>query len=160
MTNMARKVLTRVAEAVVAEPISALTSSRADVEDLVSSRPTTFSDNSSGVKIHLLISLTMTPSRRLEAMVARKNNQTNKGEEDSKPLVQWVVVSSMMMMMTFSAGDSGAASEAGQCSNRCDRLVEAEDINKCSSQALVAWAWAEAWANLCQHKLTSRMASV
>jgi len=158
MTNMARKVLTRVAEAVVAEPISALTSSRADVEDLVSSRPTTFSDNSSGVKIHLLISLTMTPSRRLVAMVARKNNQTNKGEEDSKPLVQWVVVSSTMM--TFSAGDSVAASEAGQCSNRCNRLVEAEDINKCSSQALVAWAWAEAWANLCQHKPTSRMASV
>ena len=92
-------------------------------------------------------------------MAVGRNNQTNKGEEDSKPLAQWVEVSSTMMMTSLVV-DSGAASEAGQCSNRCDRLVEAEDINKCSSQALVAWAWAEAWANLCQHKLTSRMASV
>ena len=64
MTNMARKVWTRVVEAaVVVVPISALTSSRAeDVEDLASSRPTTFSDSSSEVEIHLLISLTMIPS--------------------------------------------------------------------------------------------------
>ena len=63
MTNMARKVSTRVVEAVVVVPISALTSSRAeDVEDLASSRPTTFSDSSSEVEIHLLISLTTIPS--------------------------------------------------------------------------------------------------
>ena len=63
MTNMARKVSTRVVEAAVVVPISALTSSRAeDVEDLASSRLTTFSDSSSEEEIHLLISLTMIPS--------------------------------------------------------------------------------------------------
>ena len=92
-------------------------------------------------------------------MAVGRNNQTNKGEEDSKPLAQWVEVSSMMMMMTSLVVDSEAASEAGQCSNRCIHLVVG-DINKCSSQALVEWEWAAAWANQCQHKPTSRMASV
>ena len=96
-------------------------------------------------------------------MVAvRRNNQTNKGEGDSKPLEQWVEVSSTMMTTSLVV-DSGAASEAGQCSNRCIRLMVG-DINKCSSLALMEWAWAAAWeaawANLCQHKPTSRMASV
>ena len=91
-------------------------------------------------------------------MAVGRNNQTNKGEEDSKPLAQWVEVSSTMMMTSLVV-DSGAASEAGQCSNRCIHLVVG-DINKCSSQALVEWEWAAAWANLCQHKPTSRMASV
>ena len=91
-------------------------------------------------------------------MAVGRNNQTNKGEEDSKPLAQWVEVSSMMMMTSLVVA-SEAASEAGQCSNRCIHLVVG-DINKCSSQALVEWEWAAAWANLCQHKPTSRMASV
>ena len=162
MTNMERKASIQVAEAAVEEELtSALTSSREDVEDLVSSRLTTFSDSSSAVKIHLLISLTMTmiPSRRSAAEVERRINQTNREEEGSKPLAQWVEVSSTMT--TSLVGDSEAASEAGhQCSNRCNHLVEVEDINKCSSQALVEWAWAEVWANQCQHKPTSRMASV
>ena len=162
MTSMARKVSTRVVEVVVVveELISALTSSRVDEEeDLASSRPTTFSDSSSAVKIHLLISLTMIPSQPSVAMDAGRNNQTNRGEEDSKPLVPWVEVSSTMT--TSSVGASEAASVAGQCSNRCNRLVEeaVDIINRCSSRALVAWAWAAEWANLCQHKLTSRMAS-
>ena len=161
MTNMERKASTQVAEAAaVEERTSALTSSREDVADLASNRLTTFSDSSSAVKIHLLISLTMTmiPSRRSAAEVERRINQTNREEEGSKPLAQWVEVSSMMT--TSLVGDSEAASEAGQCSNRCNHLVEVEDINKCSSQALVEWAWAEEWANQCQHKPTSRMASV
>ena len=160
MTNMERKASTQVAEAAAEELTSALTSSREDVEDLASSRLTTFSDSSSAVEIHLLISLTMTmiPSRRSAAEVERRINQTNREEEGSKPLVQWVGVSSTMT--TSSVEDSEVALEAGQCSNRCNHLVEVEDINKCSSQALVEWAWAEVWANQCQHKPTSRMASV
>ena len=63
MTSMERKASTQVAEVAVVELTSALTSSREDVEeDLASSRPTTFSDSSSEVEIHLLISLTMIPS--------------------------------------------------------------------------------------------------
>ena len=161
MTNMERKASIQVAEVAVVELTSALTSSQEDVEeDLASSRLTTFSDSSSEVEIHLLISLTMTmiPSRRSAAEDERRINQTNREEEGSKPLAQWVEVSSMMT--TSLVGDSEAASEAGQCSNRCNHLVEVEDINKCSSQALVEWEWAAAWANLCQHKPTSRMASV
>ena len=161
MTNMERKASTQVVEAAAVEELtSALTSSREDVVDLASSKPTTFSDSSSAVKIHLLISLTMTmiPSRHSAAEAERRINQTNREEEGSKPLAQWVEVSSMMT--TSLVGDSEAASEAGQCSNRCNHLVEVEDINKCSSQALVEWAWAEEWANQCQHKPTSRMASV
>ena len=161
MTNMERKASIQVAEAAVVELTSALTSSQEDVEeDLASSRLMTFSDSSSEVEIHLLISLTMTmiPSRRSAVVAVRRINQTSREEEGSKPLVQWVEVSSTMT--TSSVEDSGAALEAGQCSNRCNHLVGVEDISKCSSQALVEWAWAEVWANLCQHKLTSRMASV
>ena len=63
MTSMERKASTQVAEVAVVELTSALTSSQEDVEeDLASSRPTTFSDSSSEVEIHLLISLTMIPS--------------------------------------------------------------------------------------------------
>ena len=160
MTNMARRVSIQVAEVAVVGLTSDLTSSREDEEeDLASSRPTTFSDNSSAEEIHLLISLTtMILSQLLVAMAVRRNNQTNREEDVSKPLEQWVVASSTMMMTSL-VEDLGAASEAGQCSNRCIRLVVG-DINKCSSQALVEWEWAAAWANLCQHKPTSRMASV
>ena len=161
MTNMARRVSTQVMEVAVVGPTLVLTSSREDEEeDSASSRPTTFSDNSSAEEIHLLISLTtMILSRLLVAMAVRRNNQTNREEDVSKPLEQWVVAS--LTMMTSLVEDLGAASEAGQCSNRCNRLVEVEeDINKCRSKALVEWAWAAAWANLCQHKPTSRMASV
>ena len=162
MTNMARRVSIQVAEVAVVGLTSDLTSSREDEEeDLASSRPTTFSDNSSAEEIHLLISLTtMILSQLLVAMAVRRNNQTNREEDVSKPLEQWVVASSTMMMTSL-VEDLGAASEAGQCSNRCIHLVEVEeDINKCRSKALVEWAWAAAWANLCQHKPTSRMASV
>ena len=159
MTSMARKVSTRVEEVVVAvELISALTSSRVEEEDLAFSKPTTFSDNFSAEKIHLLTSLTTIPSQRLAAMAVRRNNQTNIREEDSKPLVRWVEVSSTMTTSLVVASE--AASEAGQCSSRCNRLVgEAADISRCSSRALVEWAWAAAWANRCQHKPTSRTAS-
>ena len=157
MTSMARRVLIRVAEVAV-DLVSALTSSRVEAEDSASNRPTTYLDNSLAAKIPLLTSSAMIHSQRsVVVAVVRRNNQINKGEEDSKPLVAWVEASSTMT--TSSVGASGAASEVGQCSSRCSRLaVEAADSNQSRSRALVAWV--AAWANLCHNRPTSRMESV
>ena len=156
MTSMARRVLIRVAE--VVELVSALTSSRVDAEDSASNRPTIYLDSSLAAKIHLLTSSAMIPSQRSVVAVVRRNNQINREEEDSKPLVAWVEASSTMT--TSSVGASGAASEVDQCSRRCSRLAveAAADINQSRSRALVAWV--AAWANLCHNRPTSRMESV